>query len=90
VTSRPLGLVLGDDGDRLDLVAAVESRHLACLVDLDVAGGLDAVDEIARHRRAQGAPHDEVDATGVGGQVHHRLSGRVPAADHDHVFARGL
>jgi hypothetical protein len=36
------------------------------------------------------ASHDEVDATGVGGQVHHRLSGRVPAADHDHVFARGL
>jgi hypothetical protein len=41
----PLGLVLGDDGHRLDLVAAMEGRHLACLVDLDIFGGRDPVDE---------------------------------------------
>ena len=70
-----LALIAAGDRDRLELIAAVEGLHLASLPDLDVAGGFDAIDEVAGHRRGQRSSHDEVDPTRVGGQVDHRLSG---------------
>ncbi len=85
-----LALVVADDRNRLELISAVKGPHLAFLPDLDVGGGLDAIDEVAGHRRAQRTSHDEVDLTRIGGQVDHSLSGRVAAANHDHVLARGM
>ena len=70
-----LALVAADDRDRLELIAAVEGLHLASLPDLDIAGGFDPVDEVARHRRRQRSSHDEIDPPRVGGQIDHRLSG---------------
>ena len=90
VGSRSLSPIAADDRHRLELLAAVEGLDLAALPDLHVLGGLDAIDEIARHRRVQRPPNHEVDAPGVSGEVDHRLPGRVAAADHDHVLARGL
>src|SRR5215208_3043757 len=85
-----LALIAADDRDGLELIAAVKGLDLAALPDLHVLGGLDAIDEIARHRRGQRASNHQVDAAGVGGEVDHRLSGRVAAANDDHVLARGL
>src|SRR5919107_5231343 len=66
---HPLALVAADDPDRLELIAAVHGLHFASLHDLDVPGGLDPIDEVARHRCAERAPNDEVDPPRVGGQV---------------------
>src|SRR5215208_4042383 len=85
-----LALIATDDRDGLELIAAVEGLDLAALPDLHVLGVLDAIDEIARHRRGQRASNHQVDAASVGGEVDHRLSGRVAAANDNHVLARGL
>src|SRR5215211_8087033 len=85
-----LALIAADDRDRLEPIAAVEGCHLASLPDLNIAGGFDPVNEVARHRRGQRSSHDEIDPPRVGGQVDNRLSGRVAATDYNNVFARGL
>jgi hypothetical protein len=70
-----LALIAAGHRDRLELLVAVEGLHLTSLPDLDVAGGLDAIDEVGGHRRGRRPPHDEVDPTRVAGQVDHGLSG---------------
>ena len=58
-----------------ELMLEMQGLDLAALQDLDIAGGLDPIDEVTGHRRAQRASHHEVDPPRVGGQVDHRLSG---------------
>src|SRR5215204_4816326 len=69
-----LALIAAGDRDRLELLAAVKGFHLASLPDLNIAGGFDAIDEVAGHRRPQRPSRHHVDAAGVRRQVDHRLS----------------
>ena len=66
---------------------AVHRRDLGLGHDLDARRALDAIDEVMRHRRLQRlAPNDDAHAAGPRGEVRRRLSGRVAAADDDHVL----
>ena len=71
--------------DGLQRVAAFELAQLLVRQQLDVGGALDAVDQVARHRRRQPRAADQHDHLGrVIGQEHRRLAGRVAAADDHH------
>ena len=89
-SSRMLALMPPEERDRLELVVAVQGLHSTTLTDLDVLGRLDAIDQIARHRRGQGASELPGRRGGRKLQVDRRLSRRVAAPDHDHVLARGV
>ena len=52
-------------------------------VDLDAGMGLDAIDEVRRHRGFQGPTHDDAHRRALLGEVHRGLAGRVPPADDD-------
>ena len=78
------------DHHGFELLVALERSHLAPGPDADVRLGLDLVDQVARHRRLERPPGDDVDLARVVGELDHRLPGRVRAADDHDVLLRAL
>jgi hypothetical protein len=72
----------------LEPAIAVHGGHLGVGDDLDVRACLDAVDQVARHRRGEIVPpNDDPDAARGPRQVKRGLACRVAAPDNDHVLA---
>ena len=65
------------DHHGLELLVALERSHLAPGPDLDVRLVLDLIDQVARHRRLERPPGDDVDLARVVGELDHGLAGRV-------------
>ncbi len=77
----------GRPGERT-LRIAVERGDLAADVQLDIGQRRDPIDQIARHRRFERPPHDEVQPRDVRREEHHRLPRGIAAADQGDLFAR--
>ena len=67
-----------------DVVPAFDLRDLGSFMHRDIRCPANATDEVFRHPRAERAARHEVNAPAAAalGQVHRRLTGRIPAADH--------
>ena len=77
------GSVRPGEGEALQGRFAGEGGDGLADVDLHPGVGLDAVDEVLRHRLGQRPADDDADRRAALGEEHRRLTGRVAAADDD-------
>ena len=76
-----------DDGDLLEVAVAPTRDDLGVQSHVDVGGGVNALDEVLRHRLFEGSgPDEQRDAPGEGREVERGLAGRVGRADDVHLF----
>jgi len=62
-------------------------HHLGAQQHLDALRGLDRIDQILRHELGHALfPQDHRDLGCIAGQMQRRLTGRIAAADHDHLL----
>ncbi len=78
------------NGNRFQMVLAVDFHDLRLILDLDVRRSADFIDEVLRHGGSQRrAAHEHDDAFGVTREVQRRLSRGVCAAYDIDIVVRG-